>query len=81
MPDLINPDLYTKAELRFAAWIVKMGGWCHEDTVMFGDGPDSRVANDWAFGSGRLRQAKKDGSAVVELTDAGWDWCRENGAV
>lgn len=81
MPDLTYTErLYSEAEMSFARWIVDMGGWCHEGTVLSGDGLTSKVATDWLFSSGRLRAAKKDGRAVVELTPAGRAWFHEHGA-
>jgi hypothetical protein len=79
MSDLTYQErLYAEAELHFARWIAGLGGWVFADTFTSGDG-DAQVAANW-IADGRAEYAVKDRAKVVELTPAGWAWCRENGA-
>jgi hypothetical protein len=76
--DLTYPEsLYDEAELRFARWIASLGGWAFADGLT-GDGPDAQVARNW-LADGRAINAVKSRQPVVELTDTGYMWCRENG--
>jgi len=74
---------YVDAELSFARWISGLGGWAHADSLRGNNDPYAQIANNWIDGhhtsAGRLRRAKKDRADVVELTDAGRTWCREQG--
>lgn len=73
---------YADTELSFARWISNLGGWVHADSIS--DGWYTQVAGNWLDGhhtsAGRLRRATKDSRDIVELTDAGWAWCRDNAA-
>lgn len=76
MPDLTDQEhLPAEAELRFARWIVEMGGWVHADTVA-GKSADAEIAAIW-LADERLCYA--NGGRIVELTGYGREWCRQYG--
>ena len=71
-------SLNAEAERRFARWIAGLNGWAYVDTFS-GAGNDAEVAANWIT-DGRAEYATRNRAQVVQLTDAGWAWCRTNGA-
>lgn len=65
-------------ELHFARRITGLGGWLTPSALTDDEG--ATVA-DW-LRDGRLAEktsGRLDPRRIVELTDAGWSWCREHG--
>jgi hypothetical protein len=82
MPDLAYAErLYAEAELSFARWIAGLDGWVHRDTVQGGNASYAQIAENWLH-AGLIRETTKNfgRTEVVELTDAGRAWCRDNGS-
>lgn len=67
-----------KIELEFAQHIAGLNGWLMDRRDIMYDG-DRQVAEAW-LADGRMRTSTKDRRPVIELTDAGWAWYRENAA-